>query len=63
MVNARPSSIDMSPVGVNSRLEDLRQLYRLMLSLRTIRLLGPLREHATPPPGTPVTGRADADDT
>ncbi|MBL9017522.1 MAG: hypothetical protein JNL83_25255 [Myxococcales bacterium] len=34
--------IDMSPQAVAARIEDLRALYRLMLSLRAVKILGPL---------------------
>lgn len=38
-------SVDMSPAAVNARIEDLRQLYRLMLSLRDVKILGPIKPH------------------
>ena len=34
--------IDMSPEAVASRIDDLRALYRLMLSLREVKILGPV---------------------
>jgi len=40
----KPSPVDMSPSAIEGRIEDLRQLYRLMLSLKEIRILGPLSE-------------------
>ncbi len=43
----------MSARAVENRIEDLRQLYRLMLSLREVRLLGPLSEIARPKSTTP----------
>ena len=44
MTIEKPKQVDMSPIAVAGRMEDLRQLYRLMLSFRTIRILGPLSE-------------------
>lgn len=44
MTIENPRHVDMSPRAVEGRIEDMRQLYRLMLSLRTVRLLGPLSE-------------------
>jgi len=40
----------MSDAAVARRIEDLRQLYRLMLSLRTARILGPLKALDKPSP-------------
>lgn len=34
--------VDMSPAAVAARIEDLRALYRLMLSLREVKILGPV---------------------
>ena len=38
----KPDPVDMSPKAIDNRLEDLRQLYRLMLSLAEIKLVGPV---------------------
>jgi hypothetical protein len=43
----------MSAQAVENRIEDLRQLYRLMLSLREVRLLGPLSDNGKPKRTTP----------
>lgn len=34
--------VDMSPEAIARRLETVRQLYRLMQSLRSVRILGPV---------------------
>lgn len=38
----KPEPVDMSPQAIDNRLEDLRQLYRLMLSFAEIKLVGPV---------------------
>lgn len=53
MAAENSKQVDMSPRAVEIRIEDLRQLYRLMLSLRTVRLLGPLSEISDPKRTTP----------
>ncbi len=35
-------SVDMSPVAVAGRIDDLRALYKLMLTLREVKILGPV---------------------
>jgi hypothetical protein len=39
-----PIDVDMSPEAIDQRLRELGQLYRLGMSLRKARLLGPLQE-------------------
>ena len=48
MTDENSKQVDMSARAVENRIEDMRQLYRLMLSLREIRLLGPLSEIGRP---------------
>ena len=37
-----PRTVDMSAEAITRRLEVVRSLYRLMQSLRTVRILGPV---------------------
>ncbi len=36
-----PDGIDMSPAAVSGRIESMRALYKLALSLRAIKVIGP----------------------
>jgi hypothetical protein len=38
----RNEHIDMSPAAVGARIEDMRALYRLMLALKEIKIVGPV---------------------
>lgn len=43
-MSTKPDPIDMSPDAIARRLETVRQLYRLWLSLADVRLIGPVEE-------------------
>jgi hypothetical protein len=45
--------IDMSPAAVNGRIEDMRALYKLMLALREVKIVGPARAGSTSTGGGP----------
>jgi hypothetical protein len=40
----KPRVIDLSERAVANRIEDLRQLYRLMLTFKDVKILGPLKD-------------------
>lgn len=43
-----PKVLDMSPAAVNRRIEDMRALYKLMLALREVKIVGPISTGAGP---------------
>ncbi|MBI4701629.1 MAG: hypothetical protein HY744_10810 [Deltaproteobacteria bacterium] len=57
-MSRRPAAIDMSPEAVSSRLEEVRSLYALAMSLARARVVGPLREHRGRPEVPSPPGRA-----